>query len=125
MRLSECITNKTAVAERRELLRERFVVLFFFGMKPNVLQEKHAAFAQRFAFGLRIRSDAIVRKNYVALQKLLKLFRYRRQRVFRFGPALWPAKVRRQDQSPTFLNRQPQRRQRLPNARVVADHAIL
>src|SRR5712675_1369218 len=37
----------------------------------------------------------------------------------------WPAKVGRQDQSPTFLNRQPQRRQRLANARVIADHAIL
>src|SRR5438874_3372681 len=63
MRRTECIID-IYVAERRELLGECGIILFFFRMEPQILEEQNAAVLEIRNQLLNFRSDAIGRHLY-------------------------------------------------------------
>src|SRR5205085_5040737 len=125
VRRTESVANEYAIAERRELLGKRFVVLFFFGMKTDVFQKQHATVAQALALGLGIGAYAILGEVDGPLEEILELRSHRGQRIFGIGPALGTAEVGRQNQSASLLDGQTQRGQSFADTRVVRNDAVL
>ena len=121
VRRSKSVANKQPVAERGKLPRKAFVVGFFFRMKANILEQKHAAIGERAALGLRLGTDAIRGKFHRRSHEFRKFGRRRPQAVFRIGFAFGAAQVRGQHQTRAAFARQLQSRQGLANARVVGD----
>jgi len=125
MSRTEGVANEEAIAKRGELLREGLVIFFFFGVEADIFEQQDVAIFQRFARGFGIGADTVIRKIHVFAQQLFEFFCCRLQGVFCIASALGPAEMRRQDKAGAFLDRQAKRRERLANARIVGDYAVL
>src|SRR6267378_623693 len=66
------VANENTVAERGELLRESFVVFFFFRMEADVFQHEHFAVAQGFALAFGSRAHAIQGEGDRLAEELLQ-----------------------------------------------------
>ena len=85
MRRRERVVDED-VAERRELLRELLVVLFFAGMKARVFETENVAVLHRGNRGLRFRPDAIFGESHRTADDPRDLGNHRPQRIFRIRP---------------------------------------
>ena len=63
MRGAECIVNVKPVAQLRELLREVIVILFFFFVEPQILEQQHVAVLHRAYLGVRLVANAVICKR--------------------------------------------------------------
>ena len=83
------------IGERRQLLRERRIVLFLFRVKAKVLEQQHAPARARSLLngGLRRCADAIFSKRHRTAKQLAKLRGHRLQAVFRVRLAFRPAEM--------------------------------
>ena len=85
------------VGERRERLRERRIVLFLFGMKPQVLEQDHASVGRTADRRLRRGADAVLGERHRPVQQFGQPCGDRPQAHLRIRLALRPPEMRRQD----------------------------
>ena len=139
------------IGERGEGRRELRIVLFFFGMESEVLEQDDAARAPSCLLDRALRdvTDAVVGESHRLPQKLRQASGNRSQTELRRRLALGAPQMARQDHGGAVVERAHlgggehgrgvgcrgrserrrccgrDRRQRPANARVVADHAVL
>ena len=114
------------IGEIGQLPGEAGIVLLFLRVEPEVLQEDDLVAAARPLDGGRgSLADRVLSELDRLPEKLREPRRNRPQRVLRIRFALRPSEVRREDHRRAALERVPDGRQRRPDARVVADGAVL
>ena len=96
MRRAECIIN-IYIAQRGELIRKSRIVLFFFGMEAQVLQEQHFTRLQIRNHLFNFRSNAVRRELHWFREQFTQSRRDRLQTVLRFGLSLRAAKMAGED----------------------------
>ena len=125
MRRAKGIADEQAIAERGELPRKGFVVLFFLGVKAHVFEHQDAAVTERLALRFGLCPDTIGRETHRLTEELFELFRGGTQRILRVRTSFGPAAVRSQNEPPALLDREAERGQRLADARVVGHSTVL
>ena len=115
------------IGERRKGSGELRIVLFFFGMEAQVLEEHHAAArAVDHLHGiLRRRADAVVDELHGPSEQLREVTCDGRQAELRVRLSLRPAEVAGEDDRGAALERVSNRRQRRRDPRVLGDPAVL
>src|SRR5206468_12093845 len=103
------------------------VVLLFFGMKPKVFEQDHAATAAMHGVDRALRGlpDAILDERDPPAKQLREPRGDRLQREVRRRPPLRPSAMTCEYDGRAMLERVRDGRQRSANARVVADAAVL
>src|SRR5579885_2234163 len=94
-------------------------------MEADVFEDQDFAVAKRFALRFGSWADAIGRKSDGLAQELLQFGGGRTQGILGIGSALRPAEMRGQDQPAAFFGGEAQGGQRLADARIVGDDAVL
>ena len=123
---AERVAHEKLVAERRELLRKLRIVGFFFGMKADVFEQQHVAIAKRLALRFALRRPHNRRRIRPASREARAAGRRRAARLyFGFTLPFGPAQMRGKHQTCAALDGQTKSRQRLADARVVANFAAL
>ena len=107
------------VRERRQRFGKRRIVLFLFGVEPQVLEQDDAARIRRDDLSRR-RADAVGRERHRPVHERRQVLGHRLQAEFRIRLALRPAEVRREDDRRAAFQRVRDGRQGRANARVVA-----
>ena len=113
------------VRQRRELRREGRVVLLLLRVEPQVLEQDDLVVRMRLRHGCARRfADAVGGKNDRAPEQLGEARNHRREAVLGHGLAFRATEVRGEDDGCALLERVPDRGQRCPDARVVANHTV-
>src|SRR3954453_23155243 len=94
-------------------------------MEADVFEKEQASVGEFFAFFFGVRANAILGEVHGPLEKFLELGGDRGERILWIRTALGPAKMRCEDEASAFLDGEAQGRERLANARVVGNRAIL
>ena len=114
------------VRQRRELRRERRIVLLLLGVEPQVLEQHHLVVCVRLRHGRARRfADAVGGEDDRAPEQLRQARDHRREAVLGHRLAFRAPEVRGEDDRGALFERVPDRRQRCADAGVVADHAVL
>ncbi len=121
---AEGIANEQAIAKLGELLREGFVVLFFFGVEAHVFEKEDAAVGEGSAFGFGVGADAIVCEGDWAFQELFEFFCGGREGILGIRATFRPAQMRGEDEASTFLDGEAKSGKSFADARVVGDDAV-
>ena len=112
------------IAELRELLDERRIVLFLFLVEAGVLQQQHVAVLHRGDSLFGSLADAVVREADVLLEDVRDLMRDGLERLLRVA-ALRTAEVREQDHLAALVGDFLDGRHDALDARRIGDLAIL
>ncbi len=122
MRRTERVAHKQAVAERRQLTGESFVVGLFFRVVADVFEQQHAAICERAALCLaHPRQRSPPRTPPAHPSNSASFAATGRKLYFGSGLPLGRPKMRCQHQAGAAFARKCQRWQRLPDARIVGD----
>jgi hypothetical protein len=112
------------VGERGEAARELGIVCLLPGMEAEVLEQEDLARGEALRGLLGLRPDAVVHETDRRLQELGEPYGNRGERELGLALALRLAQMRGADHAGAARDREPYRRQRLDDARVVG-HATL
>src|SRR5580700_1950946 len=93
-------------------------------MESDVFEQHYISIAKRLALRLCFGSDTIGRKFDLS-EELAQPVGDGSEAILRIDLALWPAEMGGQDQTCAALDGQTKSRQRLADARIVADSAAL
>src|SRR6267142_4314059 len=121
---AEGVANENAVTERRELLRESFVIFFFVGMEADVFQYEHFPVAQGLALAFGARTDTIQGKGDRLAEQLFQFLGGGPQRIFWIRAAFGPAEMRSKHEPGALFNGESQCRKSFADASVVGDDAV-
>src|ERR1022692_353229 len=129
MRRAERIIH-VEVRQASQLLGELLVVRFFFGVKPQILQQQGLTLFQLRGHLLRLRSHAVGPEAHVLAASQLFVehhaqpFRHRLQTHLQVGLAFRPAQMRSQNQSRAVAQRVLDGGQRFADARIVHNASV-
>jgi hypothetical protein len=112
------------IAQRRQRLRKRAIVLFFLRMEANVFEQRHSAVAQVRTNFLGWLANAVTGESHRLADQFFQLRRHRTQRIFLHRFALGPAEMRHEDDSRAMFTQIIDGRQSLADARVVRDYLL-
>src|SRR5689334_5616797 len=103
MRCAESVIN-VDITKGGELLRKSGVVLFFFGVKTKILENKNLAVLQglRHAFGFR--AHAVRGESDLASQQFGEPGDHGLETVFRLRLAFRPTQMRRENQASAVID---------------------
>ena len=94
------------ITKRCELLRETIVVLLFFSVDPQILEQRDLRTVVRFADGLLCGlANAVGRERHRAIQQLAQAVGERLQAELRCRLALRAAQVRRENDGRALIER--------------------
>jgi hypothetical protein len=113
------------IGQRRQLLGEARIVLFFFGVEAQVLQQQHAARRQRRHRLLRRRAHAVLGEGHRRAQQRRQRIGHRAQAHLRDALAVGASQVGHQDHLGALLAQVIDGRQRLLDALVALHLAVL
>ncbi len=113
------------IAQLGELFGEVGVVLFFFLMKTQILQQHHVAIFHRCDSGFDFGTDAIAGESHRLVQQLREVVGARLERELCLRPRLGPAKVAHQHQPPAAIDYVLDCRDGLSDPSVVLNRATL
>src|SRR5947207_2400055 len=96
---TECVVDIN-IAERRQLFGESRIVLLFFRMKAEILEQQHISILQSSRHSLNLRSNAVRRELDRLFQQLTKAGGNKLQTVLRLRLPFGPAQMRRENKPP-------------------------
>ena len=123
MRRAECVVH-VAVGQRGQRLRELRIVLFLLRVKAQVLEQDDAPGGNLLNQPLNLRPRAIVHEGDGAPEQVRQVAGHGPEAELGVDRSFGPSQMTGQNDGGAMIEREPYRRQRGANARVVADDAV-